>query len=260
MGNVNDEIDVVVYKTDNTVSLVPHGRIFGDNGTVFRRVAETHLSNRIDQFIINLSNVGFIDSAGLGALVSLKGRCAENKVEFLVLNPPPPVAQIFAVARLDAIFNIVHGSEAAALSSSIETEENRVVLREASLETVEALQPVPSIGASAPTVAAGVLAESDGDSEGDRVGALCREALERVRLGEYARAVDLYQEALALAPDCMPALNNLAIVYEKKPNWTVQAIETWEKVLALSHKLDDPKHIERAERRLHRLRGILSER
>ena len=250
---MSDELDITVYKTESGVCLVPFGRIVGETGAVFQRVAETHLSHRIDQFIINLSNVEFIDSTGLGVLVGLKGRCAEDKVDFLILEPTAPMAQILAMARLDLIFNILHGMEAESLRQSIETEENKVVLRE---RPSEAVQSVETVFSSASDAWADKPAEEAVPSQ---TYDLCRQAMEKVRLGEFQRAAELYQQALALDPECLPALNNLAIVYEKKPAWTAQAIETWEKVLAVSRKLDDLTHSERADRRLRRLRALPTE-
>ena len=47
----------------------------------------------------------------------------------------------------------------------------------------------------------------------------CRKAVELMRQGDYEKAVEKYLEALKIDPDYLPAYNNLAIVYEKRPAW-----------------------------------------
>jgi tetratricopeptide (TPR) repeat protein len=85
----------------------------------------------------------------------------------------------------------------------------------------------------------------------------CSRAFEFMREGNYDKSINEYQLALQLESDYLPAMNNLAIVYEKKPSWHKQAIEQWEKVLELSKKVEATKHIERAQKHLSNLRKML---
>jgi tetratricopeptide (TPR) repeat protein len=78
----------------------------------------------------------------------------------------------------------------------------------------------------------------------------CRKAVEFMRQGNYESSIECYKEALNLDPDYLPALNNLAIVYEKQPSWHNLAIENWNRVLELSRQRNDEKHMDRAERHL----------
>jgi anti-sigma B factor antagonist len=250
---VSDLLNIAVYRTESSAYLVPSGRIIAESSTELKRVGESHFSQRIDEYILNLRNVDFIDSAGLGVLVGLKVQCAKEKVQFLLLEPSRPMEQIFAVARLDSIFNIVRGAEAERIRARIEVEEYAVRFRgeaDPQNQTLERESPSTSEEHAAMTV------EQTSEAQ---VTELCREAIEKVRQAEYGRAVALYEKALQLDPDCLSALNNLAIVYEKKPAWMRKAIETWDKVRELSERLGDQKHLSRAQRRLDRLRTHFSE-
>jgi anti-anti-sigma factor len=55
---------------------------------------------------IDLSETGYVDCAGLGALVALKN-CASRRdgsVAIRLLNPTPPVRRIFKLTRMDRVF------------------------------------------------------------------------------------------------------------------------------------------------------------
>jgi tetratricopeptide (TPR) repeat protein len=84
----------------------------------------------------------------------------------------------------------------------------------------------------------------------------CGRAFEHMRKGAYEESIQEYRRALEYDPDYLPALNNLAIVYEKKPSWHAQAILHWEKVERLSATKGDPKHVERARKHLDNLRKM----
>ena len=76
----------------------------------------------------------------------------------------------------------------------------------------------------------------------EKVDQHCREAVDFMRQGDYDRAAECYLQAIELDPEYLPAHNNLAIVYEKKPAWHQKAVQQWERVLELSTSEGDQKH------------------
>jgi Tfp pilus assembly protein PilF len=84
----------------------------------------------------------------------------------------------------------------------------------------------------------------------------CRKAVEYMRVGNYDMSVIEYEKALRIDPEYLPALNNLAIVYEKQPSWLSKAIDQWEALLRLSQQRGDQKHLDRAQRHLANLRQM----
>ena len=60
--------------------------------------------NNID---IDLSQVQFMDSAGLGALVALRKTAVERNGKVRLLNPAPHVQQVLELTRLHRVFEIV---------------------------------------------------------------------------------------------------------------------------------------------------------
>lgn len=57
-------------------------------------------------FIFDFSNCTFIDSTGLGALVSIYKRCLENSGDISLKSLNHDVEKLFKLTRLDRIFTI----------------------------------------------------------------------------------------------------------------------------------------------------------
>jgi anti-anti-sigma factor len=56
--------------------------------------------------VIDFSQVNFIDSTGLGVLVSIHKRSIEQDVQLLLKNISPKVYDIFEITMLDEVFVI----------------------------------------------------------------------------------------------------------------------------------------------------------
>ena len=60
---------------------------------------------RID-FVIDFSECDFIDSTGLGALVSVYKKCAEHDGKIKLISLNAEVKKLFELTRLDRVFEI----------------------------------------------------------------------------------------------------------------------------------------------------------
>jgi anti-sigma B factor antagonist len=69
------------------------------------RGALTELQKNIE---IDLSQTTFVDSCGLGALISLHKTTCNRNGTVKLLNPTPPVQQILELTRMHRIFEIVN--------------------------------------------------------------------------------------------------------------------------------------------------------
>lgn len=77
------------------------------NSQAFRdevRGAMTDVQKNIE---IDLSQTTFVDSCGLGALISLHKTTCNRNGAVRLLNPTPPVRQILELTRMHRIFEIV---------------------------------------------------------------------------------------------------------------------------------------------------------
>lgn len=59
-----------------------------------------------NNFIFNFSQCEFIDSTGLGALVSIYKKCAEKGGNIKLYSLNPDVEKVFKFTRLDKVFEI----------------------------------------------------------------------------------------------------------------------------------------------------------
>ena|SRR5438552_919653 len=77
------------------------------NSKLFRDEVRAALTEAQKVIEIDLSQTLFMDSCGLGALISLhKTTCSRNGMVRLI-NPTPPVQQILELTRMHRIFEIV---------------------------------------------------------------------------------------------------------------------------------------------------------
>jgi anti-sigma B factor antagonist len=78
------------------------------NSQNFRDQVKGAMSDLHRNIQIDLSETMFVDSCGLGALISLhKTTCGRNGIVRL-MNPTPPVQQILELTRMHRIFEIVN--------------------------------------------------------------------------------------------------------------------------------------------------------
>lgn len=280
-------MDIEVYQHHSDLLVQPRGRIVLEYCDRLKNICMPLITKGLEQVILDLSKVDFIDSAGLGVLVSLKMAASKNKSRVVLMQPSKPVSDILYISKLDGIFDILTGPEADLLKGQVAQPQNKLtsgrggVLSRPVVDASAPAAPVsppppphgPLAGASKPRLAEPVAAAPAGFSEPppsppaepvapavraqrEALEEHCRLAVEHMRRAEYQESVKRYQMALEIDPEYLPALNNLAIVYEKLPSWHSLAVETWEHVLRISRARGDQKHVDRAQRHLDSLRKM----
>jgi len=68
------------------------------------------------QILINLDQVSYMDSAGIGALVTCGKRATEGGSAVKLLNPQKRVYDLLTLVKLDRIFQVFHDEQAAIAS------------------------------------------------------------------------------------------------------------------------------------------------
>jgi anti-sigma B factor antagonist len=93
------------------------GRIALADGTAMVRDAVRMLvEQRRQRIVLNLAEVDFIDSAGLGELVRMHASVRSHGGQMRIVNPSKHVGDLLRMTKLDKVLEI-EASEAAALSS-----------------------------------------------------------------------------------------------------------------------------------------------
>lgn len=77
-----------------------------DEVATFRTKINKSIEEGNINFIFNFSECNFIDSTGLGALVSIYKKCAEKGGSIKLKSLNPEVEKLFKLTRLDKIFEI----------------------------------------------------------------------------------------------------------------------------------------------------------
>ncbi len=79
-----------------------------DNSQEFRDEVRAALPANVKDIEIDLSQIGFLDSCGLGALIALRKAANTKNATIRLLNPTPRVQLLFDVTRMHKVFEIVN--------------------------------------------------------------------------------------------------------------------------------------------------------
>lgn len=82
------------------------GNIYVGEATVIRERLLQYVDQGLNRFVINLSEVGYIDSSGLGVLVALQKRAMQNGGGVAVSGLQGTVRELFELTRLTNVFEI----------------------------------------------------------------------------------------------------------------------------------------------------------
>ena len=83
----------------------------------FKDSVRRALTQSLQQKIIDLEQVNFIDSTGLGALISLQ-KAQQNASKLTICSLHPQVAKVFKLTCMNEIFDIYATAEAALKAAS----------------------------------------------------------------------------------------------------------------------------------------------
>lgn len=74
---------------------------------IFKQSLNTILNNKEKNIVINLKDMKFIDSAGIGQLVSVVNVCQNKKKTLLIMNATTFVMQSLKTVGLEKFFNFI---------------------------------------------------------------------------------------------------------------------------------------------------------
>jgi anti-sigma B factor antagonist len=101
--NVNREGDVCVVEVEGQL-------IVGNRQELKQRVLE-ELERGERKFLIDFAQTGYIDSSGLGVLVSLSKKIRELNGELRLANLNDDLRTLFELTKLDTLFRITETRE-----------------------------------------------------------------------------------------------------------------------------------------------------
>lgn len=78
-----------------------------DEAGTFRDTVKDYINSGQTSFLLDFKDCLFIDSTGLGVIVSLYKKCAENGGTIRLRTLHPNVRKIFELTRLTNVFEII---------------------------------------------------------------------------------------------------------------------------------------------------------
>lgn len=107
----------VTQAADPQIIRVDEGRIDSAVAIQFKDAVRTQVSPAAARVVLDLGQVDFIDSSGLGAIVAaMKAMSADQRLDLAALRPM--VDKVFRMTRMDTIF-VIHDSVDAARSDGV---------------------------------------------------------------------------------------------------------------------------------------------
>ncbi len=109
-------MDCVVEEREGVTIVAPRGDIDAASAGAFQDRIDELLRGGAHYFVVDLGGVGFVDSAGLAALVRLYKRVRIGEGDVRLASVPAPVLEILDLTRLNRVFDIFPTAAEAARS------------------------------------------------------------------------------------------------------------------------------------------------
>ena len=100
-------MNITVEVQGDTISVGGLRELSAANAGSFRDQIRSAMSGSLRNIEIDLSQASFLDSCGLGALISLHKTACSRQGAVRLINPASPVQQILELTRMHRIFEIV---------------------------------------------------------------------------------------------------------------------------------------------------------
>lgn len=98
----------------NTLILRIAGDLIGeDNGTQLIEAVNEAVSHKVVTCIVDISELRYINSSGIGVLITILTKFRNKGGEVYIMNPSESVKKLLAITKLNAIFQVVQTEEEA---------------------------------------------------------------------------------------------------------------------------------------------------
>jgi anti-sigma B factor antagonist len=91
---------------DTTIVRVSGDLDLGAVSTFVEVIDEIFAEDPPPAVTLDLGALTFLDSSGLGGLLTLHARCQAEQVEFAAINPPQQVLRVLELTNLTEMFNL----------------------------------------------------------------------------------------------------------------------------------------------------------
>ncbi len=95
-------------QTDDVLVIHLEGRLIMSNSDEVKNAIKRALETNRQPVRIDLKKVEFLDSTGIGVLISIYKFLKERKLEMTVANPNEAVQRVMTITKLDTILTVAH--------------------------------------------------------------------------------------------------------------------------------------------------------
>ena len=92
--------------TELCIKINLDGNLNNETVESFEQEIKRLLVNPLQTFVLDLQDLQFISSSGIGALVKLKATLYGKKTELITINLPPQIEKVFEIMRLLPVLNV----------------------------------------------------------------------------------------------------------------------------------------------------------
>lgn len=97
--------------TPSIITLLPAGKINSDTSEILDREIARALTEPVKTLVIDMADVSFITSAGIGVITKANVSTARKNAEFAMIHLQPQVKTVFEVIRLLPTMNVFESVE-----------------------------------------------------------------------------------------------------------------------------------------------------
>ena len=102
---------------DNVLHLEISGDLIGENnGPGLVELLHDHINQGITKCAIDISNVRYMNSSGIGVLITILTKLRNKDGEVVLINPSEQVKKLLVITKLNNIFTIYDTKEEAIAS------------------------------------------------------------------------------------------------------------------------------------------------
>jgi anti-sigma B factor antagonist len=99
---------------DNYIEIVINGDLLGEDiGPEIIEVVNSYIGKSVRYAVVDLSNVRYINSSGIGVLITLLTKFKNKGGDVALANPSDHVRKLLVITKLNAIFTLVASSKEA---------------------------------------------------------------------------------------------------------------------------------------------------
>jgi anti-sigma B factor antagonist len=97
--------------TPGIITLLPAGNINSDTSEILDREIARVLTEPLKTLVIDMAEVSFITSAGVGVIIKANISTARKNAEFVMIHLQPQVKTVFEIIRLLPTMNVFESVE-----------------------------------------------------------------------------------------------------------------------------------------------------